>query len=319
MFQPQKKIQTAASEVNNPLKKPHKEDGSLLQKFKPFINLDDLPGDIKISTITITCRFDTLFNIESIGKYVDLRHGGIVGVDCGGHPESARAIIERKKRRKKKKPKVIGTRKGNTFYNQASVTILSDNCTASVKLFKNGSVHITGCKTLTNFIDVMTKLCRELKKVKAIVDKKTPNNIILRPFAVDPSKMYVSKMKDVKIRMINTNFKLNYMIDRAKLHSTLLNQGLNSTFEPCVHAGVRIKYNYMDKDDVTILVFQSGSIIITGAKNQDHIVKAYEFIMRKLHSTFKVTNKAMTLDELLQRSEIKDMVKSHLEIKEICI
>ena len=62
------------------------------------------------------------------------------------------------------------------------------------------------------------------------------------------------------------------------------------TYEPSIHAGINIKINREESDDkkATILVFQSNdsskmcNLIITGVTNENHILKAYNFISQIL-------------------------------------
>jgi len=103
---------------------------------------------------------------------------------------------------------------------------------------------------------------------------------------------------DVKIRMINSNFKLNYKIDRKKLARFLRkNHGRNTRntdlgyieckYEPTGgHSCVNIKYQYDDKSKPSIFVFQTGAIIITGAKNLHHIIMSYKFINKVLNKYY---------------------------------
>ena len=92
--------------------------------------------------------------------------------------------------------------------------------------------------------------------------------------------------------MINSDFKLNFKLDRYKLHEGLINFGLLSNYDPENYPGVKIYYfwnNYNGKRNkgickckkkckgkgkgngendckkVTIAIFSSGSIIITGS------------------------------------------------------
>ena len=82
--------------------------------------------------------------------------------------------------------------------------------------------------------------------------------------------------------MINSNYKVNLQIDRAKLFSLLLKKKIKSSFEPCIRACVIIKYTpVVDNDElkeISIFVFQKGNIIITGARRKSHIMAAYKYI-----------------------------------------
>ena len=77
-------------------------------------DLNDLPEDLSVSTVTITCKLDTQINIENIGKYLDLDLGKIVYIEYGN--DNIRSLIEVKKTNKIKK-------KHKSFYNQATLKI----------------------------------------------------------------------------------------------------------------------------------------------------------------------------------------------------
>jgi len=82
-----------------------KDNQKLKKQIEPLKNLDDLPGNIRISTITIICRFDTDFYCANIRKYINLSPDG--------------AVPPKKKRsRKKKKVK-------RAFFNQATIIVRS--------------------------------------------------------------------------------------------------------------------------------------------------------------------------------------------------
>ena len=90
------------------------------------------------------------------------------------------------------------------------------------------------------------------------------------------------------------------MINRELLHRLIVDQGYFSSYEPCTYPGVNIKYyhhplknnfgicdcdtpcNGKGKDEtckkITIAVFKSGKIIITGGRNKNNISVAHKFI-----------------------------------------
>lgn len=268
-----------------------------LQKFKPFMNLDSLPKDLRISTITITCFLDTIFYVENIGRYIDLNYDGIISRSYGNIFKSIAPQKKTKKRKKKKK----------TFYNQATVKIKTEYKVKpiNVKLFKNGSIQMTGCKSINDCISGLQTLCRELKKMKAIVDPNTMNKIILKPFISNIENISIDKVKNIKIRMINSNFNIGFKVNRSSLYEVLLNQNIDCIFEPCVHACVNIKYVFKNLETISIFVFESGSIIITGAKNREHIIKAYEFITNKLFENYQVIIKN-DLQSILEKLNLQE-------------
>ena len=264
-------------------------DLSTIKMLTPFMNLEDLPEDVKISTMTVTCKFKTEFNVENIGKYVSLNEDRIVYTKLG---ETERALSEKMKKKNKKKP-------SRSFYNQVTVKINSTNKKpTNVKLFKNGSVQMTGCKSLANFIDLIKKLDIELKKVRMILNRKTMKTFVEKPFTTNPENVNINSVYDVKIGMINCGFDIGFPVDRSNLYVKLLKQDIECKFEPCVHACVDIKYYYKKDKRISIFVFESGKIIITGANEKAHIECAYDYVTKKLYEHYEDTNMT-SIDELI--------------------
>ena len=107
--------------------------------------------------------------------------------------------------------------------------------------------------------------------------------------------------------MINTNFNMDFQINRTILYDLLVNKtiddykkdndnlikaninqldillkdlNLDVTFDPIIHACVNIKY-YLKTNKtktISIFVFESGSITIAGANSSDEILEVYDFI-----------------------------------------
>jgi TATA-box binding protein (TBP) (component of TFIID and TFIIIB) len=250
-------------------------------KLRNLGNFSILPKDLKVSTMTLTCAFNTEFNLENISKYLKLKDDGIKSVK---HGDIFRTIIfQKKSTRKKNKAK-----KKKYFYNQATIEIKPENNNEiNIKIFNNGSVQMTGCKNTIDVIEVLETLCRELKVVRGVMD--LDNSIIVeKPFVTQPEKLSIRFIKDLNIRMINSNFDIGFKINRNALNDILLEEGYETTFEPNVHACVNVKYNYKDRKRVSVFVFASGAVIITGANSCNQIKEAYEFINKKLYNNYKI-------------------------------
>ena len=95
-----------------------KDNPKLNKEFEPLKNLKDLPGNIRISTITIICRFDTYFYHYDIGKYISLSPNGIVEIKWKGSDglSCIRSIIPPKKKRSRKRKKP-----SRVFFNQVTI------------------------------------------------------------------------------------------------------------------------------------------------------------------------------------------------------
>lgn len=238
-------------------------------------NIHKIINGIKISTITITCLFETKFIIENIVKYLDLDQYSILTIKFGTDVDKIRTlrIINIKK------PK--GKKKGNIFYNQVTLEIRSFSKIKpiNVKIFKNGSIQMTGCKSIYDFKDVIKILCTNLKKTKAIIDNSGSESILsLKSFVEDPKKLLYDKIKNFRIRMINSDFYIGFNINRTVLNKILVRSKIDSKFDPQLHAAVNIKFHYSENETISVFVFESGATIITGAKSAKQIVSAYKFI-----------------------------------------
>jgi TATA-box binding protein (TBP) (component of TFIID and TFIIIB) len=155
----------------------------------------------------------------------------------------------------------------------------------NIKVFDNGSVHVTGCTDIDDFNNVMGTLIKILKKGQDIRTKHNKTRHI--EYINDKKKIGIY---DAKIRMINSNFKLPYKVDRKKVAFLLKKYHGNRTTDTEIgyvefkhkpnggHSCVNIKFKYDEVSTPSIFMFQTGAIIITGAKNLYQIIAAYHYI-----------------------------------------
>jgi TATA-box binding protein (TBP) (component of TFIID and TFIIIB) len=249
-----------------------------------FLDIENKPNDMIISTMTVTCALDTEYNLDNICKYIDLNHTSIISVRYGDPhdertnrtliPEKA-YIIQRKKNKK-------------SFYNQATFKIKTKKSKIiNLKLFKNGSIQMTGIKNMEGSIEALTKLFDELKKIKYIIeiDKTGKRKLVKKDFATDVSEIDITKVQKYKIAMINSNYNIDFNIDREKLYHIMLEDNIECAYDPIIHASVNVKFNHPEKK-ISIFIFEKGSIIITGARTCMQIKMAYDFINKYLLTNY---------------------------------
>jgi TATA-box binding protein (TBP) (component of TFIID and TFIIIB) len=253
--------------------------------FKEYIVADEmmfnLPKGVSISTMCAKCKLGTELNIDFIKNHINLSLDDILTVKINN--ENMRTLMEAKKKKRRTKRKIKNT--NNPFYNQITVVIrinegsyidIHEEPKINLKLFKNGSVQISGLKNIEYANRALNKLIYSLSQVKA----KMVNNIITEvQFVEDISKLTI---KDFEIYMINYNYMVNMMIDRSKLYALLLMKKIKASYEKCVRACVNIKFvppiHNNEEKDVSIFIFEKGNIIITGARNFHHVVSTYDYI-----------------------------------------
>lgn len=258
-------------------------------------------NDIKISTITLDCKLGVKIDLAALSHNLVLKMDEIVSIKFGdrNNPATNRTIVHLVSKKKPSK---------RAFYNQVTILMKPMNNQErkhiNIKVFKNGSLQMTGCKDMDDFYNVTTTLIRVLKrgqdvrvrevvneKGKKIVKKSIKHYDYIVDYAENHDKIHIHESN---VRMINSNFKLDYRVDRKKLHKLLeKNHGnredtsklgyIEYKYKPSGgHSCVNIKYPYDARNKPSVFVFQTGSIIITGAKTLPQIIMAYYFINKLL-------------------------------------
>lgn len=232
---------------------------NLLKTF----DIENKPPEIHISTITITCNFNTIFNLTEIANDVILKEKEIEGKKYGNKIKES---LRKKKKKRENKVK-------RDFFNQMTLEVYTDvdKKIINVKIFKNGSVQMTGCKSIEGALNALGKIFKFIKNINCIEDyfKYTSN----------PPSLSFSKINKFKVNMINSNFSLGFNINRSILYMLLSQNNIICSYDPLAHSGIIIKY--LDKSTgkiISILVFSSGKIVITGSRSCKQIKMAYDFI-----------------------------------------
>jgi TATA-box binding protein (TBP) (component of TFIID and TFIIIB) len=126
--------------------------------------------DVKISTITLSTQLPQCnLNLTNIGKYLEIDET-IIGIKYNYASLSVTkgkyATTIYKKAKVKDDSKINKT----LFYNQITIIIRNDGNDVNVKLFSNGSLHLTGCKTITEGLEVTKILYNKLEALKNLKD-----------------------------------------------------------------------------------------------------------------------------------------------------
>lgn len=289
-------------------------------EFADYLNVGDteinnLPAGISVSTMCASCKLNTRLNIPNIEKYLQLNSDDILTVKMNKERMRTLIAIKNKPKRVKKsenKTKQKDTSK-NHFYNQITVVVrvgqgqckdLNEAPKINMKLFRNGSVQMSGCKSIKNINIALGKLICKLKEVKAKIED---GKICEKEFIEESENITV---KDFKIDMINSNYQVSMQIDRDKLYNLLLKKKIKASYEPCIRACVIIKYvpikENIEQKEVSVFVFQKGNIIITGARSKSHIISAYNY-MNEILLTH--TDEIIKKDENEEEELILDIYK----------
>jgi len=255
-------------------------------KFKDFLDtknneIKTLPKGVFISTMCAKCKLNTNLDLDNIYNYLPLDTNDILTVKINNEKIRSLIPVKQKKRRTKKDT----LKKNSPFYNQVTIVVrvnegdyddLDKVKKLNLKLFKNGSIQISGLKKVSYTNRALNKLAFRLAQIKALLLEDEIREIKF----IDSTD--IIDINDFSIYMINSNYKVNMMIDRNKLFKLLLQKKIKASYEKCIRACVIVKFTPVafneEEKEISIFIFEKGNIIITGARNLNHIIESYNYI-----------------------------------------
>ena len=220
-----------------------------MKSIKDYVNIKknaikNLPKGLNISVMTADIKDTKLeYNLKNIYDHLMLDENKILEMK---YNKSIKTLLNNKKRKESKKD----------FYNQLSLVVRVYNVghkndliiknnkkkinKVNFKLFKNGSIQISGIKNIIELNLALNKLFNSLKKYRVINHKRVY-------FAKNFKNLDTSNFK---INMINSNYSLNTYINRDNLYQLLLQKKIKCTYEKAIRACVIVKYkpDYINKD-----------------------------------------------------------------------
>ena len=254
---------------------------------------------LRISTLVTTGHLGSTINLE---KLFDQFHMYAIPI---GYPDEGFLKIEYgEKAIGYSSRDILSKRKvsKNSFFNQSTLVVRKkkeDNSgfkEVNIKLFANGGFQMTGITSEEYSKNVLTWLINIMNSL--------------------PTKLSDKQFSTAKfsVQLLNSDYKMNALVRRDELHRILVNQyKLFSTLETTIYQGINTKYYYNEKSlrkngicwcdkccngqgdgkelgnckRITIAIFQTGSVIITGARNQEQLDESYHFINNiiKNHAT----------------------------------
>ena len=232
-----------------------------------------IPDGLRISTLTAISKLSQDIDLQELYDKLEI-NDKVKYIEFKDNPHKGFSIKLLKKKRKKTVRKM--------FFNQATIHIHGEKL-VNVKIFNNGNVQMTGLKSEEMGKNIIKILSDEL------IDKQICNKELKREY--------------FKIVLINSDFDIKYKVNREKLHRDIIGLDMCSSFEPTIYPGVNMKYFYNSAYDnlgvckcskkcngkgtgtgdgeckrITIAIFNSGKIIITGGRSINHLIISYNFI-----------------------------------------
>jgi TATA-box binding protein (TBP) (component of TFIID and TFIIIB) len=259
-----------------------------------LVPLDDFNATMyRISTMTVTGSVNTNVNLKKFFDLMDVsNYDNIKYVEYGATKNEQDFKGERSEKNKKNKVK-------KRFDNQMTLHMYDTDYKYNVKLFKNGNVQMTGVKDADRGRMIIDELIKTIKIINKIDDDHE---------VLDDVDNKISNI-NYNTRLINCDFRVSYKINRGNLHK-LLNTKYNLTcsYEPCIYQGVKVAFymnNYSNDGicrcpkkclgkgpntickKITVAVFQSGCVTITGSTTINQLEYVYEYMKTVLEQNIK--------------------------------
>jgi hypothetical protein len=157
-----------------------------------------------------------------------------------------------------------------------------------VKVFNTGKLEIPGVQNETTFQLLLTEVIQ-----------------ILQPFIADKLSYKEDSEETV---LINSNFNCGFYINREELYDILkMKYNIQSIYDPCSYPGIQCKfyYNpdvgiqcgsqiseenkslYKNINEVSFMIFRTGSVLIVGKCDENVLMIIYEFLKVVLNNEYK--------------------------------
>lgn len=154
---------------------------------------------------------------------------------------------------------------GNTFRKQATFTYTCPgeapgvSLRRSVMLFAKGTIHVAGARGIMDAAHAAQAV------IDTIDEMLRGTGLMRRPETVAA----------VRIALLNTDFRLGAQLGlQPLLRLSASKYGIGGAYNTDVHPAAKMRFR-----GVTIMVFSTGSVIITGSKTMLAVSEAYAFLL----------------------------------------
>tara|TARA_B100000963_G_C22633171_1_gene676086 strand:- start:2996 stop:3721 length:726 start_codon:yes stop_codon:yes gene_type:complete len=163
----------------------------------------------------------------------------------------------------------------NKFYNCINIKVgvkYQYKQKVCLKIFKNGNIQLCGVENLKSAMYAIRKIFKRLNKIEAFNDD-------------------IAYISDIKICMINSDFKINKCIKQSSLCKIIDNKELNNvsfySYNPTKYPAINIKLDCQGQK-TSCMIFRTGSIIITGGIDFKNYIELYKELINLFEKNFTI-------------------------------
>lgn len=244
-------------------------------KYPKIAALDpDMPEQIQITTHTIIFYINCIFNTKYIAENIPININFISNITYGNTTSNFRGITNIRKHKSNTMNSKYKSKKRKNFYFQTTLVVTNNGNSLNMKLFRNGTIQVTGSKKISFVFWVLYEILKFFKDSNC--------NNYAQPF-------YICSLDSIykyKVVMINSIFNVGLLIDKNETFyviSSLVKQTekkrLENKFVECIydsirHAGIQIKYK-TGKNIISMTLFEKGNVILSGSRNYKNMLLSY--------------------------------------------
>ena len=252
------------------------------------------PDDLKISTISMYMKFCNGIQYRLLYENIPI-NDEIIYVKFN---DNIRGYKEEKTKRQITKFIKNKKKRTNDFNNQVSVGILGNlknhKQPINVKIFKNGSILMVGCKAEKEGEYVYNVLKKNLENLYVKFILEDTKEEVEVPII---NEINVLEETNLKIaNMVNCTFKINYKVNLEKMYRRLQEMdipNISILYTPCISSGIRIyleEYYIYDKKKnqkktPSICCFKES--VNMNVPKKDFIEPTHNFIKKFLKEQYK--------------------------------
>jgi TATA-box binding protein (TBP) (component of TFIID and TFIIIB) len=140
----------------------------------------------------------------------------------------------------------------------------------SIKCFTNGTLHITGARVMHRAYEIAQMFCMLLELVEG-------GNGMDNTYTI---KGHNVQLINVHVNLLQPHDKSHQSINLCRVYDILQNRTLHhTTYNNDRHSGVIVKFLTNNMIYVTILIFDSGNILLCGIKSISDFREAFHFLV----------------------------------------
>ena len=169
-----------------------------------------------------------------------------------------------------------------------------------VKLFNSGKVEIPGIQSEDMVNSVVTILINNLQPhfKKTICEEKEKRELVL----------------------VNSNFNCNYYLNRSKLAELLkMKYKVKCGMDSCSYPGIQCKYKLKNGNNVSYMIFRTGSVLIVGKCEDSELQDIYNFLCGIFKDEYLQIYEEESLLEKVEKEKKKKKKNNKINKKQIYI